>query len=62
MSLLDFPAGTVDKNPPASAGDVGSVPGPGGLHVLWRNEALETQLRSTRAAPPEAGVPTACAP
>ena len=52
----------MDKNPPASAGDVGSVPGPGGLHVLWRNEALEPQLRSMRAAPPEAGVPTACAP
>ena len=23
----DFPGGTVDKNPPASAGDMGSIPG-----------------------------------
>ena len=24
----DFPGGSVDKNPPANAGDIGSFPGP----------------------------------
>ena len=33
----DFPSGTVDKNPPASAGDMGSIPGPGRFHTLWSN-------------------------
>ena len=28
----DFPGGTVDKNPPANAGDTGSIPGPGRCH------------------------------
>ena len=28
-----FPGGSVVKNPPASAGDTGSIPGPGGSHV-----------------------------
>ena len=32
-----FPGGAVVKNPPASAGDTGSIPGLGGLHVPWRN-------------------------
>ena len=30
----DFPGGTVDKNPPASAGDTGSIPGLGRFHLL----------------------------
>ena len=30
---MDFPSGTVDKNPPASAGDMGSIPGPARLHM-----------------------------
>ena len=30
----DFPGGTVDKNPPADAGDTGSIPGPGRFHML----------------------------
>ena len=30
----DFPVGAVDKNPPASAGDMGLIPGLGRLHVL----------------------------
>ena len=33
----DFPGGTVVKNPPANAGDTGSIPGPGRSHVLWNN-------------------------
>ena len=28
--VLDFPSGPVVKNPPAKAGDMGSIPGPGG--------------------------------
>ena len=33
----DFPGGTVVKNPPASAGDMGSSPGPGRSHMLRSN-------------------------
>ena len=32
-----FPSGTVVKNPPASAGDTGSSPGPGRSHMLRSN-------------------------
>ena len=35
--LRDFPGGAVVKNPPASAGDTGSSPGPGRSHVLQSN-------------------------
>ena len=30
---MDFPSGPVVKNPPASAGDTGSIPAPGSSHV-----------------------------
>ena len=33
----DFPGGTVVKNPPANAGDMGSIPGLGRSHMLWSN-------------------------
>ena len=33
----DFPGGTVVKNPPANAGDMGSSPGPGRSHMLRSN-------------------------
>ena len=29
----DFPGGGVDKNPPAGAGDIGLIAGPGTFHV-----------------------------
>ena len=29
----DFPGGAVFKNPPANAGDTGSIPGPGRSHM-----------------------------
>ena len=29
----DLPGGTVDKNLPANAGDMGSIPGPGRFHM-----------------------------
>jgi len=32
---MDFLGGTVDENPAASAGDMGSIPGPGGFHMPW---------------------------
>ena len=38
-----FPGGSVVKNPPASAGDTGSIPGPGRFHRR-SNEALLLQL------------------
>ena len=39
LALLswDFPARTVGKNPPANAGDMGSVPDPGRCHMPWSN-------------------------
>ena len=33
----DFPGGTVDKNLPANAEDMGLIPGPGRSHMLWSN-------------------------
>ena len=33
----DFPGGTVVKNPPANAGDMGSIPGPGRSHMPRSN-------------------------
>ena len=39
-----FPGVSVAKNPPASAGDTGSVPGLGRSHVQRSNEAREPQL------------------
>ena len=32
-----FPGGSVVRNLPANAGDMGSIPGPGGSHVSWSN-------------------------
>ena len=34
----------VDENPPANAGDVGSIPGPGRSYVLWGNKAYSPEL------------------
>ena len=34
-SSLDLPGCTVNKNPPANAGDMGSIPGPGRFHMPW---------------------------
>ena len=32
-----FPSGAVDENPPANAGDMGSIPGPGRSHISQSN-------------------------
>ena len=46
---MDFPGGAVVKNPPANAGNMGSIPGPGGSHMLGRNyQARAPQLLSLR--------------
>ena len=37
MWTEDFPGGTVDKNLPANAGDMGSIPGPGRFHMPRSN-------------------------
>ena len=36
-TLKDFLGGTVDKNLPASAGDMDFIPGLGRFHLLWSN-------------------------
>ena len=37
VTVRDFPGGTMVKNLPANAGDMGSSLGPGRSHVLWSN-------------------------
>ena len=49
LPLWDFPGGAVVKNPPASAGDTGSSPGPGRSHMPRSNEARAPQLLSLRS-------------
>ena len=55
-----FPGGSVVKNPPASAGDTGSTPGPGRSRMLQSNYwAWGLQVRSPRATATEACAPAA---
>ena len=42
----DFPSGAVDRSLPVNAGDVGSIPGPGGSHMPWSNWACAPQLQN----------------
>ena len=44
-----FPGGAVVGNPPASAGDTGLSPGPGGSHMPRSNWARAPQLPSLRS-------------
>ena len=46
-----FPGGTVDKKPPANAGDMGLIPGPGRPHVL-HGEQLSPCVTATEAPVP----------
>ena len=51
----DFSGGAMDKNSPASAGNVGSVLGPGRFHVLWSNwgvKPLSPRVATTGARTP----------
>ena len=43
---MGFPGGTVVKNPPANAGDMGSSAGPGRSHMPRSNQACVPQLLS----------------
>ena len=46
MYFKGFPGGSVVKNSPPSAGDMGLIPGPGGFPMPWSNWALAPQLLS----------------
>ena len=52
----------MNKNPPANAGDTGSIPGLGRFHMMWNIQACVPQLLSAHAATPEAHIPRACGP
>ena len=42
--MRDFPGGSVDKNPPANAGDMGLIPGPGRSHLPYNYQTHTPQL------------------
>ena len=44
MDIKDIPGGTVDKNPPANAGDMGLIPGLGSFHMPQGNEGCVPPL------------------
>ena len=44
LELPNFPGGPVVKNRPASAGDMGSIPGPGRSHMPQNNQARVPHL------------------
>ena len=54
MHKADFPGGTEDKTLPPSAGDMGSIPGPGRFHIPRSSKLVRHNS--------EAHVPRACAP
>ena len=62
---LGFPGGAVAKNPPANAGDTGSIPGQGRSHVPRSNKSRAPQLLSLRSRSHEPQLlkpmPRACA-
>ena len=62
MWYKDFPGGPVVKDPPANAGDTGSIPGPGRSHMPRSN--LSPCATTTEPASHSycAHVPRACAP
>ena len=42
-NIEDFPGGPVVKDLPAKAGDTGSIPSPGGFHMLRATKAHAPQ-------------------
>ena len=46
MQVPVFPGGAADKNLLASAGDMGSIPGPGRSHTPQHNQTGASQLLS----------------
>ena len=60
--INNFPGGTVAESPPANAGDMGSVPGPGRSHMLWSNGSpcvTATEARVPYSPHPATGEVTA---
>ena len=51
-SKEDFPGGAVDQNLPASAGDVGWIPGSGRFHMPKSNEAGVLQVLKPKCPDP----------
>ena len=49
--LLHICIKQVDKNPPVSAGDTDSIPGPGRSHMLRGNQARVPRRRSLHSGP-----------
>ena len=52
---------TVDKNPLANAGDVGSAPGPGRFHMPWDDQVHAPQLQSQHSGAHEPELTSSCA-
>ena len=50
--VRDFAGGPEVKNPPAAAGDMGSISGPGRFHVPRGNEAHALQVLSPHTLEP----------
>ena len=48
--IWDFPTGPMVKNPPAKAGDTGSVPGPGRFHTPKGNHGHAPHLPSLHSS------------
>ena len=44
LILWDFSSSLAVKSPPTNSGETGSIPGPGGPHMPWSNEARAPQL------------------
>ena len=61
FKLKDFPGGPVVKNPPASAGDMGSIPELRRFHRPRGTSARVPQLLSLRSRAREFTYPRACA-
>ena len=49
--LRDFPGGAVVKNPPASVGDTGSIPGPGRSHTHGATKPVGHNYRACSLEP-----------
>ena len=60
--LLDFPGDTVDENPPANAGDMGSIPGLGRSHMPQSTKPMCHSWGTWEPTATEACAPTACVP
>ena len=55
--MWDFPGGSVVKNPPASAGDIGSIPALGRSHMPWKQLSPYTTITEPMCSHPRAHAP-----